>query len=477
MTAAAFSKLLPKDFFHITLIESEKIGTVGVGEATIPSIRYFNRLLEIDEWEFIRSTSATFKLGIQFENWGALGDNYIHPFGDYRYSLLGLPVGIHHFLQCAKRFGYSGTLESLSLPVQMCRRNKFALPSNDRRELRSTYNYAYHMDASAYAGLLRQYAESKGVVRREGLIQQVITEQDAVAGLMVDNQVMTADLYIDASGFKSLLLGSALGVEFDDWSRYLMCDSAVAVPSTNTSFSPYTRAIARSAGWQWQIPLQHRAGNGIVYSSAFMEKAEAEKILTENLPGDCLKDPLHIQFKAGKRVKAWKNNCIAVGLSGGFLEPLESTSIYLIQEAVLKLIDFLKNQNICQTSINTYNKLMDIEYERVRDFIILHYALTKRTDSEFWNYCRTMDIPDSLSYKMELFSESGLIENHKYGLFQTPSWLSVFIGQGLFPNSHDVRVEAFDPQFISEQLSLLARNVSDLAGSVQTQKEFIDRYL
>lgn len=477
MAAAAFSKLLPKAWFDLTLIESEKIGTVGVGEATIPSIRYFNRLLDIDESEFMKCTSATFKLGIQFENWGALGDNYIHPFGDYRYSLNGMPVGIHHFWMHAKKGGYTEVFESLSLPVQMCRQNKFELPQTDRRDLRSTFNYAYHIDASAYARFLRTYAETNGVVRKEGVIQQVLTEQDAITGLVVEGTTIAADLYIDASGFGSLLMGKALNIEFEDWSRYLICDSAVAIPAENQHSSPYTRAVARSAGWQWCIPLQHRSGNGLVYSSDFMTKTSAEEFLTKNLPGAPLRDPIHLKFKAGKRIKAWHNNCVAIGLSGGFLEPLESTSIYLIQESILKLIDFLKNQNLCQIAINTYNKLIDLEYDRIRDFIILHYVLTKRDDSEFWRYCKNMDIPDSLAYKLDLFEECGLIENYNHGLFQIPSWLSVFIGQGLQPRYSDIRVNGANPEYIAEQLVLLASNVSGLAREMETHKHFIERYL
>lgn len=477
MTAAAFSKLLPKDFFNITLIESEQIGTVGVGEATIPSIRHFNRLLDIDEIEFIKATSATFKLGIQFENWGAIGDNYIHPFGDYRYSLNGLPVGIHHFLRYAEQHGYHNHLESLSLPVQMCRQDKFDFPGADRQDLRSTFNYAYHLDATAYAAYLRLYAEARGVKRKEGMIRRVLSEHEAITALEMDNEVITADLYIDASGFSSLLLGKTLNIAFDDWSRYLICDSAVAVPSENNHYHPYTRAIAQPSGWQWRIPLQHRAGNGLVYSSGFMEKAAAEDLLLKNIAGKPLKDPIHLKFKAGKRVKAWHNNCVAVGLSGGFLEPLESTSIYLIQESILKLIDFLKNKNTCQVSIDTYNKLMDIEYERVKDFIILHYVLTKRDDSEFWNYCRNMEMPDSLAYKIELFSQAGIIENYKYGIFQIPSWLSVFVGQGLKPQYPDVRVEGFNPKFVAEQLKLLSGNVANIVKQMKTQKSFIDSCL
>lgn len=477
MVAAAFSKLLDSKRFEISLIESDKIGTVGVGEATIPSIRHFNRLLEIDEIDFMKNTSATFKLGIQFENWGKVGDSYIHPFGDFRYSLSGLPVGIHHYWSYAKQKGFKSELGAISLPVQMCQQFKFELPSTDKRQLHSTYNYAYHFNATAYAAYLRKFAEARGVLRKEGVIHHVNTDGDKIIFLQSDSEIIEADFFIDASGFQSLLLGKALNVDFEDWSKYLICDSAVAAPSTNNSFPPYTRAIANESGWQWSIPLQNRAGNGLVYSSEFMKKSTAEDNLVKSLGDRILRDPIHIKFKAGKRVKAWKGNCVAIGLSGGFLEPLESTSIYLIQESVLKLIDFLKFNNTCDTSIKTYNALIDKEYERIKDFIILHYHLTKRDDSDFWRYCKNMDVPESLKYKIELFKEAGIIESYKYGLFQVPSWLSVLVGQGLIPEGIDRRVHMFPPEFIMHQLDTLISEISKSVSTMHTQEQFLKWYL
>jgi len=445
MAAAAFSRLITSHYCQVTLIESDQIASVGVGEATLPHIRSFNDSLGISETDFIRETSATFKLGIDFQNWGREGDSYIHPFGDYRYRIKGYPVDFHHYWLRAKELGLTQAIEAFSLPVSMCRHGKFAFPLAEKKDLSSTYNYAYHIDATAYAKFLRKYSENKGIKRIEGKVitTQICQKSGNITSLTLDNgREIIGDLFIDCSGFRSLLLGGALNVPFDDWSKWLICDRAVAIQTSHVQAQPlpYTQSIARAYGWQWKIPLQHRSGNGLVYCSKYLSSQDAQECLLSNVNGEPLTEPKHLSFKAGKRDKSWEKNCVAIGLAAGFLEPLESSSIYLIQEGIQRLLDFLPTGEISATRRNTYNEIMDNEYEKVRDFLILHYHATNRADTDFWRYCRNMDIPDSLSKKIALFKESGLIASYNSGLFQIPSWLSVYLGQGIIPKSYDARV-------------------------------------
>lgn len=487
MAAAAFARLVKKNYCQVVLIESESIGTVGVGEATIPLIRHFNHFLGIDEQEFIRATNATFKLGIEFSNWGRIGDSYIHPFGDYRYDFEGQGIGFHHYWQQARAAGLDFPIEHYSLPVAMCRAQKFQFPSEDRSSIHSTYNYAYHLDASAYAAFLRRRAEQQGVKRIEGLVEQVVQDPDSgfITALKVNDQLIRGDLFIDCSGFRSRLLGDALQEPFDNWSHWLPCDRAVAVPcELNGAPLPYTKAMAQSCGWQWQIPLQHRAGNGLVYCSDYLDKNAAAEQLLNNLPGRALKAPLHLQFTAGKRRNCWVNNCVALGLAGGFLEPLESTSIYLIQEGIMRLLDYWPERNFAPATRSAYNAVMSNEYERVKDFLILHYHATERDDSEFWRYCKHMAIPDSLQHKIELFRSAGVIGSYRKGLFQIPSWLTVYLGQGIVPRTIDPRLAAANPaqlaqelqglkRFIQTQVAAMPSHARSLHSLVQAQEELL----
>ena len=432
MTAAAFSKFLLPLGYKVTLIESDSIGTVGVGEATLPHLRFFNQTLGIDENEFMRATHATYKMGIEFSNWGKQGDAYIHPFGDYGQALDG--IAFHQLWARLKASANARPLDDFSLAVSAAKAGKFAFPSTDARSILSTYSYAFHLDAGLYAKYLRRYCEMRGITRIEGKVDKI--EQDATGNIstlvLADSSQHSADIFIDCSGFRSLLLGEKCRTGFEDWSHWLPCDRALAVGCEHQGEPlPYTKAIARDAGWQWRIPLQHRLGNGYVYCSQFLSDDEAKHTLLRHLTGPAFGEPKLLQFKAGRRERSWANNCVGIGLSGGFLEPLESTSIYLIQIAIMKLIALMPNGTECNAARDEYNRQMKLEYDRIRDLLILHYHATQRDDTAFWRYCRTMEVPEDLELKMALFRHDGHIVTYKNGLFLEPSWLAVYAGQNI----------------------------------------------
>ena len=434
MAAAALIKRLGNQIPKITLLESDVIGTVGVGEATIPHLRFFNQQLGIDEHEFMRETNATYKLGIEFIDWGALGDAYIHPFGDFGREVKDVPF--HHYFERYRSELVNQSLFDYSYPVELAKQNRFEYPSDDRNSIKSTYSYAFHIDATKYAAYLRKFSEGLGVVREEGMVEEVVLGKSGhIESLrLTSGKSIEGDFFIDCTGFRSLLLGEALGVGFEDWSHWLPCDKAVAVPSESAGETkPYTQAIARKAGWQWRIPLQHRTGNGHVYSSGFMDDDEASDILVRNLEGAPLANIRQLKFKAGRRRQTWEKNCVSIGLSSGFLEPLESTSIYLIQAVIMKLSECFPSCIEDPLLRSELNREMSLEYERVRDFLILHYHATSRNDSEFWNYVRTMSIPDGLKEKIEVFRKTGHVVHYERGLFLVPSWIAVYYGQGLRP--------------------------------------------
>lgn len=462
MCAAAFGFLLKKHKIHVTLIESEQIGTVGVGEATIPHLRYFNQRLGIDEHEFIRRTNATYKLGIEFIDWGGLGESYIHPFGEF-----GRPFRGQSFLDVwlkAQQLGDRSSLFDYSLPVLACQNKRFDYPSQNPESLLSDYSYAFQIDASAYAQFLRDYSEKLGVRRLEGKVHRVIqcAESGDIESLCLESgEQIKGDLFIDCSGFRSYLLGDTLGVDFESWSRWLPCDRAIAIPSKSSGdLAPYTKAKALGAGWKWTIPLQHRTGNGIVYASQFISQDDAQRQLLEQTEGELLAEPNALKFEAGRRAKTWSKNCVGVGLSSGFLEPLESTSIYLIQAAIMHLAEHFPAVGDMVCFRDEFNRLMELEYDRIRDFLILHYHATQRTDSEFWNYCRTMPVPDSLTMRMQSFREIGYVETYEQGLFLLPSWIAVLVGQGVVPESFHPQVANLDNE--------------DLLGYLQQFKEQAD---
>ena len=444
MTAAGLANKFNGLDVAITLVESDAIGTVGVGEATLPHIRMFNQALGIDEAAFMRATRATFKLGIEFCDWGRLGDRYIHPFGDYGEPVDG--VDFHHFWLRLLQNGHNAELDDYSYPVLAAEAGKFRLPGADTSRIGSNFGYAYQFDSSRYAVFLRDYAEARGVVRREGKVVDVARDAqtgDVASVRMEDGAELAADLFIDASGFRGVLIEGELETGYDDWSHWLPCDRAQAVPCEARGPSlPYTRATAREAGWQWRIPLQHRTGNGYVYWSEYISDDEATHQLMSTLEGPATAEPKQLYFKTGKRRKLWNRNVVAIGLSGGFLEPLESTSIYLIQEGITALIELFPTRTSMETDAAEYNRRMDLGFDRIRDFLLLHYVATQRDDSPMWRYFRDMELPDSLAEKMEAWRARGLLQAYEHGVFLPPSWIAVMAGQNLIPTGRDPRVDA-----------------------------------
>jgi tryptophan 7-halogenase len=475
MTAAALAKVLGKDYAQVTLIESEDIGTVGVGEATIPIIQLFNKLLDLDEDEFVRKTQGTFKLGIQFVNWKALGHQYIHAFGD-----VGKDMNSVQFYQYWLKMAQEGAVEDLgkyTISGVASERGKFMRPYDAGNSPLSNIAYAFHFDAGLYARYLREYAETRGVMRKEGMI--VKTQLRAADGFieaveMASGERIEADLFIDCSGFRGLLIEEALHTGYEDWSHWLPCDRAWAVPCAHAGEpSPYTRSTAHSAGWQWRIPLQHRIGNGHVFASKYMSEDEACHILLNNLDGEALAEPRLLKFVTGKRKRFWNKNCIAIGLAGGFMEPLESTSLHLVQSAIARLMAFFPNKNFDQEDIEEYNRQAHFEYDRIRDFLILHYCATERTDSDFWNYCRTMSVPAELTQKIEQFKKNGRIFRTANEMFNDLSWLEVMYGQGIRPRSYNPLVDRMPKEEIIKRMQGIRNVIEKSVDFMPTHAEFI----
>lgn len=475
MAAAALSHVYKNKPCRIRLVESDHIGTVGVGEATIPVIQKFNQMLGIDEHDFIKHTQGTFKLGIEFVNWGSLGNAYIHPFGSYGMSM-GYLSFYHYWLRLADA-GHTQNPGEFSIAIQAALRGRFMPPANIPNSPLSQIAYAYHFDASLYAKYLRHFAQERGVVRIEGEIAQVLlrsTDGFVDKLLLKNGESLNAQLFIDCTGFRGLLIEQAMNTGYDDWSHWLPCDTAVAVPSHNMSEPrPYTRSTAHSAGWQWSIPLQHRTGNGHVFCSKYMDDEQAKKILLKNIDGDALAEPRFIRFKTGMRRKFWNKNCVAMGLASGFLEPLESTSIHLIQSSISKLIALLPTADFEQSTIDKYNELLTAEFMFVRDFIILHYKVSQRTDSDFWNYCRHMPVPESLQKKLDLYEASGRLFRDNNELFDEVSWFAVMQGQGLRPRSYHPlanQVEANEFHRIMQEIKAVVQRAAD---AMPTHAEYI----
>lgn len=473
MTAAGLASLLGDTGLDITLVESEAIGIVGVGEATLPHLKFFNDTIGVDERTFMAATHATIKLGIEFADWGKKGDSYIHPFGDY-----GIPndgVGFHQIWRKFK--DQAGRICDYSLPVVAAEQGRFEPPSMTTSSVKSTYRYAYQFDATAYAPFLRRHAETRGVKRIEGRVVEVSQAQDGnIQSLRLeDGRVIAGDLFIDCTGFIGLLIEKTLKTGYDEWTEWLPCDRAVAVPCEHAGpLLPHTRATAREAGWQWRIPLRHRTGNGYVYASAFETDQNAEDRLMNSLEGQALADPKQLRFVTGKRRMLWSRNCVSIGLSGGFLEPLESTSIYLIQQGITYLIEMFPNTLGADTQRREYNRLMDMEFERIRDFLILHYCATTRDDTPFWDAMRTLDLPDSLQTKIELFKARGRIQVYDHGLFLEPSWVAVYLGQGILPHGYDPRVDQFPTEDTARRLTGLKQHIRKAAESMPSHARWLE---
>ncbi len=481
MAAAALSRLRAgHPSLEILLIESELIGTVGVGEATIPPFRDFNRLLEIDEREMMAAVQGSFKLGIQFVNWGRVGDSYIHPFGNYGYEIEG--VSFHHVWHHFRERGDPRPIQVFNLETMAAHFGRFARNEDYQREDLPPVNYAYHIDATAYARFLRRYAEGRGVVRREGRVADVTLDGESgfVASVtMDDGEMMPGDLFVDCSGFRGLLIEQALKTGYDDWSHYLPCDRAVALPCAREDGSPplpYTRATAHSAGWQWQVPLQHRNGNGHVYCSAFMADDDALDILTGNIAGKPASDPNFLRFVTGRRRKFWNRNVVALGLSAGFMEPLESTSIHLINTGINKLIAVLSLDGVTHAQEDAFNRLTGKEYDRIRDFLILHYKATQRTDSDFWNHCRTMEIPGSLAEKIALFQSNGQVFREEDELFTETSWVAVMMGQGIAMRGHNPMADTIVDAKLRREFDEIEKSVRHVVQHMPSHGDYLARY-
>ena len=478
MSAAALAKLLPTRC-NVHLIESEAIGIVGVGEATLPHIRAFNERLGIDEAEFMATTRATFKLGIEFVNWARIGDSYIHPFGTFGRGT-GEPDFHHYWLRLRQAGHDVPDLEDYSLACMMARLGRFDLPSRDPSELTSTFGYAYQFDATLFAPYLRRLAEGLGVRRTEGRIVGVDRDGESgdVTGLTLESgEEIGGDLFVDCSGFVSLLLGKTLGEPFQDWSKWLPNDRATAMPCrTETALTPYTGVIAMDSGWRWRIPLQNRTGNGYVYPSAFLSDDKAAEALIAAVEGEPIADPRVLRFTAGRRERSWVNNVVGVGLASGFLEPLESTSIYLIQAAITALIELFPDGSGSPVLRDEFNRLIDLEYDRIRDFLILHYHATERTDSEFWNYVRTMDVPDTLREKIELFRRRGRVVKYREGVFLDASWIAVYLGQRIIPEGHDMRADGPAAETLLRAMETFRAEVRGVAETMPDHLGHISRY-
>lgn len=476
MAASAFSALLKRSI-EIVLIESDEIGTVGVGEATIPPLIAFNAMLGINEDEFLSATHGTFKLGIEFVDWGAIGERYFHPFGPHGQDFRG--VAFHQLYLRENSRQALPDIRHWSMSAAAAELGRFARPGPEARLPLSQLAYAFHFDAGLYARFLRSYAEKNGVTRVEGKLVEasVHSESGHVRSVKLANgHDIAGDLFIDCSGFRGLLIEEKLGTGYEDWSHWLPCDRAVAVPcSLARSPEPFTRSTARSAGWQWRIPLQHRMGNGIVYSSAHLDQSEAEDLLVANLEGDILAEPRHLAFTAGRRRKAWNANVVSLGLSSGFVEPLESTSIHFIQSGIAKLLALFPDRRFNPVERNEYNRQMTDVFEDARDFVILHYKATRRDDSGFWKDCRTMDVPDGLAAKLELWQSKGRLFREGRELFGTASWVAVLLGQGLWPTETEPAVDAIDPDTAREMLTKMRASYRQMAEHMPTQWDFISR--
>ena len=470
LAAAALSRTLGQ-VLDITLVESDEIGTVGVGEATIPTLVNFHRLLDIKEQEFMAATQATFKLGIAFENWRNLNQNYIHSFG---------LTGKDHWTAGFQHFWLRGRERKLALEYgEYCLELRAAEQGRFAHLPRNGMNYAFHLDASLYARFLRKFSEGFGAKRIEGKIVEVKTDAESgyISSLKLDNGTEVAgDLFLDCTGFRALLIGQTLKVGYEDWSHWLFNDSAIAVQTESVREPiPYTRSIAGEAGWQWRIPLQHRVGNGIVYSSRYMSDELAKQTLLGSIEGKALVEPRVIRFQPGQRLKCWSKNCIALGLASGFIEPLESTNIHVIQRGLMRLLQSFP-QVITQTDIDEYNFQTNFEIKHIRDFVVMHFKLTDRQDTPYWRACRSMEITASLKHRIELFRDTGRVFRIPSELFAENSWIQVMLGQGIEPRQHHPVADIMDDDDLSKFLDEIKRSVEQSLEQLPTHQAYLERY-
>ena len=477
MAAAAMSRYFDDGRRTVTVVESDAIGTVGVGEATIPPIRNFNAMLDIEENAFLRETRGTFKLGIEFVNWGRQGDRYFHPFGTHGHDLHGIAFHQLWLRERAEHGATAGEIAEYSMSSMAAAMQRFGRPSAAAKPPLSEIAYAFHFDASLYASYLRRLAERQGAKRVEGRIVEVQRDGqsgDVTAVKLENGETVEGQLFVDCSGFRGLLIEEALKTGYEDWSHWLPMDRAIAMPTAHTaSPDPFTRATAHGAGWQWRIPLQHRTGNGHVFCSAHMKEDEARDILAANVEGESLAEPRTLRFLTGMRRKAWNHNVVSLGLSSGFIEPLESTSIHLIQNGIARLFALFPDWPVTPLERDEYNRGMRELYEDVRDFVILHYKATQRDDTEFWRYVRDMEVPDSLSRRMELWSRRGRVFRENAELFTLPSWVAVMLGQNIVPERHDPIADTLDPAKVAQAMAQMRQSYRGTAERLPSQEEFL----
>lgn len=476
MAAASLQHHFANTGLDITVVESSNIGTVGVGEATIPTIRRFYRALELSDKEVMQATQATVKLGIQFNDWLKPGSSFIHPFGLYGQELRG--IGFHHFWLKLRQQGLAARLGEYSLGAALALGGKFVAPSPNPPSSLSVFDWALHLDASRFAAFLQNYATDKGCRHVDAVVSAVNLqpEDGFIKSLSLDSgEELSGDLFIDCSGFRGLLIEQALHTGYEDWGDYLFCDSALAVQSgPGSDPRPYTCVNARPAGWQWKIPLRHRTGNGHVYSSRYMDDDRALKILLEGVEGEILHEPRKLTFTPGRRKKAWNRNCIALGLAAGFLEPLESTSIALIETGIERIKQLFPDMSFNPALIEEFNETTVEEYERVRDFIILHYKATARRDTDFWRDCASNEIPSSLQKKIELFQARGYFLKYRWEMFHPASWLAIYEGFDMLPDSYDPGVDAFDQGYIEQSLTAMHKSLCEAVDAAPPHQQFLD---
>jgi tryptophan halogenase len=470
VAAAALSKRL-QGLIEVVLIESEEIGTVGVGESTVPPVQLFHNLLGIDEQEFMKATDATFKLAISFENWGQTGDQYFHPFGvTGKGSFL---TDFQHYYLHGLTLGVDAPFGDYCYELQAAKQHKFGKTD------KSNINYAYHLDAGRYARFLRKFSEDLGAVRIEGKIAQVQQHVNGdIRSLVLESgQEITGDLFIDCTGFRALLIEQTLKTGYDHWDHWLPCNKAVVVQTEpGPNIHPYTRAIAHDSGWQWKIPLQHRGGNGLVYASDYLSDEKAKQRLLDGLEAPALFEPRVLSYQTGRRKKFWNKNCVAIGLSSGFIEPLESTSIFLFMSGIIRLLRLFPFNGVTPALMDEYNQQSITEVEKIRDFIILHYHQTERSDSPFWDYCRTMSIPDTLAHRIELFKESAHAFQTGDEMFRLESWSHVMLGQRLRPNSYHQLVAALNQGELSRHLHSIRETINAAVDRLPSHRDFLRQY-
>jgi tryptophan halogenase len=475
MTAAPLAQRLGRRC-EIVLVESPEIGTIGVGEATLPTIRFYNNVLGLDHADFVKKTQATFKLGIEFKDWGHVGNRFFHGFGDFGPLLNGIQPH-HYWLRLARTFDQMPAMENWSMASVMARTNKFAMPSDAQPQVTDAFTFGYQFDAGLYAAYLRDYAMARGTQRIEGKITGVDQHPETgfvTAVRLEDGRTIGGDLFIDCSGFRALLIEGALKTGYDDWSEYLPCNSALAVPCARvTPLTPYTRSTAKGAGWLWRIPLQHRTGNGHVYSDAFTTDEQARQDLLDGLDGAALDEPRQLRFATGKRKKSWVKNVVAIGLSAGFVEPLESTSISLIETATGTLLELFPDREFRPELANEFNRLINSRYESIRDFIIMHYKLTRRDDTAFWRHCANMKIPDTLAEQIELFRETGRVTIRDRDSFGLPSFVAMFIGLGIEPKRYDPFVDQVDIRQLHGHFAGLRDLIAQAAAKMPDHAAFL----